>query len=261
MFEVARYEAERRSVGAFVAAVGLSLFAALFLAIGPSIVSEVDFTAYFEALPPAFQQAFAVDAMGSFAGLLAVELYQFGWVIMLGIYFAYLGGGSIAGDVESGRADMLLATPLSRSRLVGEKFLSLAWPVLVVNLVVGTVVYVGALLVDEAIPLLDVLAVHALSVPYLLLAAALGVLCSTVFSGAAVAQRVAAGLVFALFLVDSLVTGTDFEWLGSLSPSRFYDPSAILVEGEYDLLGALVLAEAAVLLLVLSLLVFQRRDL
>ena len=34
MFEVARYEAERRSVGAFVAATGLSLFAALFVYIG-----------------------------------------------------------------------------------------------------------------------------------------------------------------------------------------------------------------------------------
>ena len=260
MFEVARYEAERRSLGALVAAIGLSLFAGLFLAIGPSIISEVDFTAYFEALPPAFQQAFAVESMSSFAGLLAVELYQFAWVILLGIYFAYLGGGSVAGDVERGRADLLLATPLSRTRLVVEKFLSLTWPILVINAVVGTVVYVGAIFVGEAIPLVDVLAVHVLSVPYLLVAAALGVFASTVFDGAATAQRAAAGLVFGLFLVDSLVAGTDFEWLGTLSPSQYYDPGAILVDGEYDLVGALVLTEVAALLLVLAIFRFRRRD-
>lgn len=260
MFEVARYEAERRSVGAFVAAVGLSLFTAMFLAIGPSIITEIDMEAYAEALPPAMQAAFGLDAMTSFAGLLAVELYQFGWVILLGIYFAYLGGGSLAGDVESGRADMLLSTPLSRSRMVGEKFLALAWPMLVVNVVVAVVVYVGATAVDEAIPLADVVAVHALSIPYLLVAAALGILCSALLNGAATAQRASAGLVFGLFMVESFVAGSDFEWLGTLSPTRYYDPSAILVDGEYDLLGALVLTEAAALLLLVAVVWFQRRD-
>ena len=258
---VARYEAERRSVGAIVAAAGLSLFAGLFLAIGPSLVAEIDMEAYAAAMPPALQAAFNLSAMGSFAGLLATELYLFGWVILLGIYFAYLGAGSVAGDVESGRADMLLSTPLSRSRLVLEKFLALAWPVLVVNVVVGLVVYVGALAIDETLPFVDVLAVHALSVPYLLVAAALGVLASTVADSASLAQRVSAGLVFALFLLESFVTNTEYEWLGTLSPSRYYDPTAILVSSEYDVTGALGTLVAAGVLLALAVLYFERRDL
>jgi ABC-2 type transport system permease protein len=257
----ARYEAERRSVGAVVAAVGLSLFAGLFLAIGPSLIAEIDIQSYAAAMPPAFQAAFNLSAMGSFAGLLATELYQFGWVILLGIYFAYLGGGSVAGDVESGRADMLLSTPLSRGRLVAEKFLALMWPMLVVNAVVGLVVYLGAMAINETLPLGDILAVHALSLPYLLVATALGVLASTVADSASLAQRLSAGLMFALFLLESSVANTDYEWLGILSPSRYYDPTAILVSNEYDLTGAVGMIVATAVLLGLARFHFRRRDL
>ena len=260
MFEVTRYETERRLTGTVAVAVGLSLFAVMFLAIGPSIVEEVDMESYAEALPDAFEASFGLEGMGSFAGLLATELYQFGFVILLGLYFAYLGGGAVAGDVEVDRLDLLLTTPISRSRLLAEKYAALVPSMLLINVVVGTVVYVGALLVDEPLALADVLMAHLLSLPYLLAAAAVGLLFSVVFSRSSTAQRGAIAAVFGLFMVESLVADSDFEALGALSLSRYYDPTAILVDSSYDLMGALILCEAAALLVVLALLHFQRRD-
>jgi ABC-2 type transport system permease protein len=173
---------------------------------------------------------------------------------------AYSAGSTIAGDVERDRMDMLLSNPVSRSSVVLEKYLSLLVPIVVVNVVVGAVIYVGARLVDDPIPLFDVIAVHALSVPYLLCCAAIGLLASAGMKREGSAQRASMGVVFSLYMVEALVTGTDFDWLGIASPSRYFDTNDILVEGTYDLVGAAILLEASALLLVASLLVFQRRD-
>lgn len=260
MFEVARYEAERRLLGTLAIAVGLSAYSGLFLAIGPSILDEVDLTEFAQAFPESLQTAFGLEGYGTFAGILATELYQFAWVILLGLYFAYLGGGTVAGDIESDRLDMLLANPVSRAQVLLEKYLALVPSMFVINAVVGTVVYVGAIVVDEPIPFADMFMVHLLSIPYLLATAAAGLLFSVAFSRQAIAQRGAIAVVFGLFMLDSFVTDTDFGSLGAFSPSRYYDPTAILVDSNYDFVGALVLCEAAVLLVVLALILFQRRD-
>jgi ABC-2 type transport system permease protein len=61
-------------------------------------------------------------------------------------------------------------------------------------------------------------------------------------------------------MLESFVAGTDYEWLGTLSPTRYYDPTEILVDSTYDLLGATILLEVAALLVIVSALQFQRRD-
>lgn len=260
MLEIARYESERRLSGAVVVAGGLAAFAALFIAITPEIIGEVDYEAMLEDLPPAFSSAFGLESFDSLAGILAGEFYTLGWVLLMGLYMAYSAGSTIAGDVERDRMDMLLSNPVSRSSVVLEKYLSLLVPIVVVNVVVGAVIYVGARLVDDPIPLFDVIAVHALSVPYLLCCAAIGLLASAGMKREGSAQRASMGVVFSLYMVEALVTGTDFDWLGIASPSRYFDTNDILVEGTYDLVGAAILLEASALLLVASLLVFQRRD-
>ena len=260
MFEIARYESERRLPAAAAIAVGLSLFAALFLALAPSVLSTVDLDAYAEALPPAMRAAFGVEALGTLEGFLATELYQFGWVLLLGLYFAYAAGGTVAGDVERGRMDLLLSTPVSRARVVGEKFLSLLVPVVLINAVVAAVVYVGASAVADPLALSDVIAVHALSVPYLLCCVGVGLLLSVAVDRESLAQRGALGAVFGLFMLDTVTVNTDYAWLGALSPTRYYDPTAILVDGTHDLTGAAVLLVAAAALAAASALWFRRRD-
>jgi ABC-2 type transport system permease protein len=260
MFEIVRFESERRVPAAITIAVGLSLFAALFLAVAPDVIAEVDLEAYANAFPEALQTAFGIESLGTLEGFLATELYQFGWVLLLGLYFAYTAGGTVSGDVERGRMDMLLSTPVSRSQVVVEKFLSLVPVVLFVNVVVGAVVYAGSILIAEPLALAPLVAVHALSIPYLLVCSAVGLLYSVALARESLAQRAGIATVFGLFMVQSVVTDTDFEFLGLLSPTRYYSPSEVLVEETYDLVGAAILTEATVLLVVASVLWFQRRD-
>jgi ABC-2 type transport system permease protein len=260
MLEIVRYEGRRRVKGAFLMTVGFVLLAALYIGLFPSFEqSGVDFEEYVRNLPEGLQNAFGFE-LGTIEGFLAVELYQFLWLLLFGVYIAYAGGGLVAADVERGRMDLLLAAPVSRTRVVVEKYLSLFVPLVLANLVLPLAVWGGVRLIDESIAAADLFAVHLLSVPYLLVCAGLGLALSVLFDRADIAQRGGIAAVFGLFLVDTASTDTDFEWLGALSPTRYYDPSEILVEGTYDVAGALILLAGALALLLASTVYFQRRD-
>jgi ABC-2 type transport system permease protein len=262
MFEVTRYEARRRVRGTLGLTVGLGLFALLIIGVFPSIeASGVDFEAYIESLPEAFRASFGAEAFGTIEGFLAAEFYQFVWVLLFGLYMAYTAGGTVAGDVENGRLDLLLATPITRSRLLVEKYLSVVTPIVVLNLVVPLFVYGGTILVDESLSPFDLLAVHALSIPYLLVCTSIGLVLSVLLPRGDLAQRGGMAAVFLLFVLDSVTASTDYEVLGALSPTRYYDTTEILVESSYDIGGTIVLAVAAVALLGLARLRFRRADL
>lgn len=260
MLEVARYEGRKRVRGSLALTVGISLLVGLYLWMFPTITASIDLDEYVEAWPPALREAFGVESLGTIEGFLASELYAFVWVILLGIYLAYAAGAVVAGDVERDRMDILLSLPVTRTRLLLEKFAALLVPVAVLNALVPAVVYAGVLAIGESISLADLVALHLLSVPYLLTTAGVGLLCSVAVDRASIAQRIAMAVVFGLFLVDSVVTGTDYSWLGAVAPSRYFDPSRILVHGEYDVGGAAVLTAAAVGLVALSAAWFSRKN-
>ena len=260
MFEITRYESEQRLLGTGVMAAVLVLYMAFMLAIAPDLIAQL--SEVYTSFPQSVQKIFGMKAMGTLAGFLAVEFYQFGWVIVLGLYFAYSAGSAVAGDVETDHMDTLLSAPISRSKVVVEKFLSLLMPILAVNVAVAIVVYVGTMVltVDESLSLADIVAVHALSIPYLLCCAAIGLGLSVFFARESTAQRAALGVIFGLFMLESFITGTDYAWLGAIAPMRYYNPTAILVDSAYDLAGAAILLGAMVVLVVASQLWFRRKD-
>jgi ABC-2 type transport system permease protein len=261
MTDILKYEARKRLVGTLALGVGIGAFALLIVYIFPSIeVAGDSIQAYVEALPEVFQEGFAIQSMTTIEGFLATEVYQFVWVLMLGLYLAYVAGGVVAADVETGRIDLLLATPVSRKRVVVEKYLSLLSPIVALNLLVPVFVYGATVAIGESLDVVDFLALHVLSVPYLLVTAAIGLALSVVVERADFAQRGSLALIFALFVLDTVTTSTDLEVLGVLSPTKYYAPGDILVDGTYDVAGAAILLVAALVLLVASAEWFQRTD-
>jgi ABC-2 type transport system permease protein len=260
-FAITKYEARQRLRGTLSLIGIVSVYVFLLVWVFPSIeASGAALESYAESLPDSLQAAFAIDSITTIGGYLAAEIYQFIWILMLGLYVTYLGGGLIAADVETGRIDTLLATPVSRTRIVVEKYGSLVVPIVAINLVMPVVLLLAVRSIGESLPVADVLALHLLSVPYLLVAAAIGLLLSVLFDRADLPQRIGLGVLFGLFTLETVTVDTDLEWLGALSPTRYYDPAAILVDGEYDIAGALVLLAAALALVIASAEWFRRRD-
>lgn len=262
MLETFRYDTERRLTGTGVFAVLVSLYAGFAVALFPSVESSsVDLQRLVEAYPEPLREALGMEAIGTIEGFLVAEFYNFVWVLLLGVYFAYRAGGLIASDIERGRMDLLLSLPLSRTQLLFEKYAALAVPIVVINVVAALTIYASTVAIGHSVDPVGIGLVHLLSIPYLLICSAIGLVVSVVIGRAEVAQRVALITVFALYLLESLAGSTQrFEELQSLSPTQYYDPTAILVDETYALADAGVLLIATVVLLLCSRLLFNRRD-
>ncbi len=260
MFEFTRFDGRKRIRGGIYLGLGMSALALMVIWVYPSFSDAFEGDEFLEIYPEEILRVFDIRTMASLEGFLAFELYVFGWVILLGLYFAYSAASIIAEDVDRGRIDALLALPVSRPRLLAERFLALGVPILLVNVIVPPVVYVGAWAIDEPMAAADVIAVHALSIPYLFACASIGLLCSVIFNRAGIAQRVALAGAFALYLMESLLEGTDLEFVGTLTPQRYYDPNAILLESSYDPVAAAILVGMTLVLLITSQLWFRWKD-
>jgi ABC-2 type transport system permease protein len=263
MLELARFEARRHRKQALGVGVGMFAFVLLVVLIFPSIeAAGADFEAYIEALPDAVVASVGGGAVPftTIEGFLVLEVYRFIWMLLVGAYLAYAAATLVASERERGSIDTLLMTPIPRRRVVAEKFLSMVPDVVFVSLATFVGVLVGTALVDESIDLFWLTVLHALSVPYLLACVAFGLLLSVVVESARRAQLLAFAGVAGMYLLESLTRETDYDWVGNLMFPRYFDPNAILVDNEVDVLGAVLLVAAAMGFLVVAAAVFERAD-
>ncbi|MFB6195430.1 MAG: ABC transporter permease subunit [Haloplanus sp.] len=262
MLETTRYEARRRVRGTLALAALLGCFALLVIYIFPTIAeSSANIDALIQSLPESFREGFGVETYTTIEGFIAAELYQTVWLLLLGLYMAYTGGGTLADDIESGRLYLILSAPVARKRIAFEKFLALGLPIIVLNLSMPLFVFGGTIAIGYPLDPYYLLVVHVLSIPYLLVCSGIGLVLSVTLDRGDTAQRSAIALVFLLFLLDTVTLGTDIEWLGAISPTRYLDPTEILLHETIDLLDPLFLLMVAIVLVLVSLARFQHRDL
>lgn len=262
MTAILRNEARRLRRGSVVLVGVFAVLAALYFSMFPDFAADADaMEGVLEAFPEGMLDFFGIEALHTIEGFIAAELYSFFWVLLVGIYFAYVGGGMIAGDIESRKMDLTLSSPVSRETVLVQKAAALLIPLAILNTAIPAIVYVGSRLIDEPIEPLAIVMVHLLSVPYLLVCAAIGLVLSVVVDRPGTAQVGALGLVFVLWLVEG-VSNLDpqYEWLGYFTPSQYYDETAILVREEYAFFDAAILLLAFLLLVLVAAGIFARRD-
>lgn len=257
---VARFEGRNRLRVTGILAVLFSLFGLMYVWVGPQMI-EAGFSELLDAMPPVVNELFGFESLESIEGLLASEFYTLGWIVGLGGYLAYSAAGTVAGDLRDERMDTLMTGPVSRRSVLLGKYLALLVPIVVLSVVVPTVLYVATFAIEESLPLVDLAIVHAFSVPYLLFWSATGLALGVVVRRGRTAGRVALGAVFFGWLSESIISTTDYDWLGGLSPMRYFDPPGVLVHGTYDVVGAGLLLGGAIVALAVSQYWFQRRDL
>jgi len=260
MFETARYEGKRRIRGAAVLTTGVGAYAG-FIIWYFTVLEDVDYEDVFNDLPPAMLEAFGIESLSTIEGFLGAQVFNFVWLLGLGLYFAYVAGGIIASDIETGRMDIFLSLPITRARLVVEKFGALLVPMLAVNALGGPIIYLFVVAVGETIPLDHLFLAHLLSIPFLLVCAGIGLVFSVAVDRAAIAERGAVGTVFLLYLLESVVGGAEaYDWIQYLSPTQYYEPTPILIEGSFEPIDSVILLVAFAGLLILSQALFERRD-
>ncbi len=243
---------------------GIVVYAGFVAAFWPFIADQqAELTAVIAMLPKAMIAMFGIDnpaEMFSPAGYLTTRSY--GWIVpvVLAIYASALGASLLAGEEEDGTLELLLANPVSRARVVLEKWLALA----VVVALLGLALFLTGLGFDRVFGLgVGADRYAAASLQATLLGLFFGTVALAV--GAAGASRaVALGVVAAFavagFLVNSL--GSLVDWLAvarRLSPFYYYDANRPLMNG-FDWPNAAVLFAATLLALAIAVVAFRRRD-
>ncbi len=259
MTAILRIESRNRLKSAVILTAIFALTSLFFLAVFPAMRDGAD--AIEEAFPDYLTGLLGFEELHTIEGFLGGYVYPFIWVVFGGIYFAYAGAGMIASDIEHRRMDLLLSNPVSRESVIVQTVASLWVPLVVMNLGMALTLFGGVQLVDETLDPVLLSMVHLLSVPYFLVCAGIGLVLSVSVKRVGTAQVGAIGLVFMSWLIEGLSEmGETYEWLGTVTPHRYYDSTQILVHEEYALGDAAILTGAFLGLVVVATVLFIRRD-
>ncbi len=245
-------------------AIGLFVSGATYAPFYPSIKENADtLQQYMESMPEFLRKAF-LGATGDFtspAGYLNTELFNFFAPILMLLYAIGAGARAIAGEEERQTLDVLLATPMTRRRVLLEKYGAM----LAGGALLSVALWLSIPLTGppfELTPSLVDLAAACLMTFLLAIAfgsIALAVGCATGRRGLAIG--VTAGLAGATYLIDLLTPSIEsIDWLQYLSPFHYYlDPEPMM--NGLGVGGSLVLAAISVVALGVALFAFERRDL
>jgi ABC-2 type transport system permease protein len=222
---------------------------------------DADLTSFADNIPDALSAMVGGIDLATPEGWYMAENFSLVVPIALIVGTVVVGTGAIAGEEESGNMGLLLASPISRTRVVVEKSVAMV----VYAVVLGVVTFVGTV-AGSVLAGLDMSVANIAGLS--LLGALLGLLFGAVSMalGAAtgrkrVAVYGAVGCAVVSFLYNTIITiTTDLVAWARLGPFHYYLSGEPLSNG-ISWTHVAVLAGASALLLAVSPLLFERRDL
>lgn len=248
----------RRSVigwSVAVAAVG-----GVYAAFWPTVDNEAMRDAL-DAYPDFMLQAMNFDDIATAAGYLTASVYGLVVGVLVIVYAVSTGAKAIAGDEEAGTLDLILAHPVSRTRLALQRFagfgvaaaaLSLALLIVILALVVPASL--------DGISFGNFLAMHLHLFMFTVFFGALSFAAGAATGRRAVAVGVGAMMGVFGFAADGILPQVEaLEWTQDLSPFQWLSGGAPLQNG-VQIGDILLMAGLAALLVAIGTWSFGRRD-
>lgn len=110
-------------------AVALAALIGLYAALWPSVRGNSGWRQLFDTLPKGYRALFTVGGdidLSSPAGYLGVELLAFMGPTLIAVYAIGAGASGVAGEESQGTLELILSTPITRGRVLIERFGALA---------------------------------------------------------------------------------------------------------------------------------------
>ena len=239
----------------------LALFLITFMVVALFDSVAKQYADVFTEIPAGFEAI--VGQVGSFStaeGWLGVELFSMVLPVSLAIIGIGAGASMIGREEKSGTLELLLASPVSRRRIMLEKVGAIAIQLAIVSLSVLAGVVSAMALFPFEISLLNVL--YSLLSGWLLgiLFAALTLAIQSVTHSRGVALGAGSGVLLVAYFANTLAPMVkDFENIKLVSPFYYYEGQDVLING-LSIGNVMVLVVAAVVLLAIGLVASQRRD-
>jgi ABC-2 type transport system permease protein len=249
---------QRRGIAVWT--IAIAVVGVTYASFYPSINSP-EMQAALEAYPQGLLDALGMTDITRPAGYLGSTTFGLLGPVLMIIFGAGMGTRAIAGEEESGRLDLLVAHPISRSSLVAQRALSIA-----MALGVATAALFGAMVAIAEPARLDSVGIEnlgAASLQLFLLAMVMSMAGLAV--GAATGNRAAAWGGVALVAVGGYLANTmgpsvdAVAWTRNLSPFHYYSGGQPLING-WQPGDAILLASTSLVLVVAAAIAFTRRD-
>lgn len=238
--------------------------AAVTIAFVPSVRNDAEsFTDLYESLPEGLLAVFGIDdsaALVTPAGLVNSRMYTGIGPVIMAVFGIGVGTAAVAGEEDRGTLNLLLAQPISRTRLVLEKFAAAVVLTVIICLGILATLVIANPLVDLEFSAANMIAAN--------IGLALVTLVFAAFSlaiGAATGRRgltvgISAATTVTAFFVNGLAALVDsLTWAQKLSPFFWLQGPNRLTNGFSPGYSALALAVTAAFVLV-AVVGFNRRD-
>lgn len=235
----------------------IGLWSGFVVAIYPTV--EDALAKAISSYPEALKQAFGIAELSSVEQYLNAEMLSLIVPLAVGYLAVRSLASGLSGAAESGRLDVLLSAPLSRTRLVASGFAATAVELAAVLAVGLALTMLSGVLFGAGLRFWDALAGFANVWPLALLAAGFGVLATARSLRTSVVTGSVAGVLVAMYVLDlvgRLDTGLD--WVRYASVFRYYGRA---IEEGIDPLAFAGVTAAAVACAALGAALFERRDL
>jgi beta-exotoxin I transport system permease protein len=234
----------------------LGIWSAFIVAIFPSI--EGTLSKAVDDYPPALKEAFGIGELSSVEQYLNAEMLSLIVPLALGYLAVRAIASGLSGAAESGRLDVLLSAPVSRTRVVAAGFLATAIELAAVLAITIALTMVGSVTSGADLPFGDALAGYANVWPPALLFAALGVVATRWSLRTSVVTGSVAGMLVTMYLID-LIGRLDDDLSGIRYASVFkYYGNAI--ENGIEPVAFCGIVAVALLLAGIGARLFERRD-
>ncbi len=240
--------------------VGLGVWAAVIVALFPSIresLGDVE-------MPEDYLQFFGIESSDFrlASNYFQAEFFSTAPVVLV-VYAVVVGTGTLAGDESNRTLELILAQPISRTRLFAERATAIVLGGLLILLLtaVGWTMALLFIEADDTVSIPKLAAATVAQAPLLTFWIALSLLLGALAPSRGSAAGVATVIAVATFLANSLAAIADqVEWLRYLSPFWYSDAPTILTGGVTPWHTAVLLAITAACFAA-ALFAFRSRDL
>ncbi len=214
-----------------------------------------------ESYPPEVRNLFGIGEgtdLTTVEGFLAAQTFNFIAPLALAFFPILASASALAGAEERGAMDVLLGNPLPRWQLVVGNFLATAVSLLGILAILGLFTWIPAKLMDIDLSLGKVAEAVLNMWPLCVSLGSLAMLCSAVFHRRVLAVAIPGAVLVAMYFVNAL--GNTVEGLEDARPFTVFYHYGSAIENGVDWPSFIGVTLAALLLLLLAALAFNRRD-
>lgn len=259
--KIFRMELKNSIKGFCIWTASIAFLVAVCIIMFPEMKTRMDSVNELFASMGSFSAAFGMDrlGMGTLLGFYAVEC---GTMLGLGaaLFSAVIGIVMVSKEEKGRTAEFLFSQPVSRRRVLCEKYLALLVEVLAFHIACLAVSVLCVAAIGETVPFADLLRLHSsyliLSFVVVSLTFALSVFPQTSGMGTGM------GLVLVLYFMSLIANITEkARFLSWLTPFSFTDGATIVLEGSLDWARIGIWVSMSLISVISGVLCFENRDL